>query len=101
LPEAQEPKELRFEDQCDPGRYRLQILSFRDLRVPRCRKVARLFFVADNSSLWLYPAGGVTGGWEMSTTTTEKKPYVRPTLKRREKLNEVTAVTIVSGKGPI
>jgi hypothetical protein len=37
----------------------------------------------------------------MSTTTTEKKPYVRPTLKRREKLNEVTAVTIVSGKGPI
>jgi hypothetical protein len=30
--------------------------------------------------------------------TTEKKPYVRPVLVRREKLSAVTAVVVASGK---
>jgi hypothetical protein len=34
----------------------------------------------------------------MGMIITEKKPYVRPVLARREKLNEVTAVTLASGK---
>jgi hypothetical protein len=32
--------------------------------------------------------------------TTEKKPYVRPVLVRREKLDKVTAVPAGSGKAP-
>jgi hypothetical protein len=31
---------------------------------------------------------------------TEKKPYMRPALRRREKLTAVAAVTVVSGKVP-
>jgi len=40
----------------------------------------------------------VVGGLKMGMIVTEKKPYVRPVLARREKLNEVTAVTLASGK---
>jgi hypothetical protein len=45
--------------------------------------------------LWLYPPRKKIGRLEMDTT--EKKPYARPVLVRREKLDRVTAVPITSG----